>query len=188
MCYFLKTPVGKHTRLFCWFTKQYRRQLRFLCTVWLRTNTEGKWVNRRPGGLVWLMNRTTCCVHPMPFFANPMTLKTHRCQLWTSSRDSEKEKCSKPGRGRKTNIQIITTHGPGWWGPWGRKNTLWIKKRIRLHVVEELWRSSHALYWNKKLCLQQHSTSRLAPTPTHLALCCQGCLSNLKIRHNPPFI
>ena len=46
----------------------------------------------------------------------------------------------------------------------------------------------HALYWNKKLRLQQHSTPRLAPTPTHLALCCQGCLSNLKIRHNPPFI
>lgn len=122
MCYFLKAPVGKHTRLFCWFTKQYRRRLRFLCTVWLRTNTEGKWVNRRPGGLVWLMNRTTCCVHPMPFFANRMTLKTHWCQLWTSSRDSEKEKCSQPGRGRKTNIQIIATHGPGWWGPWVRKN------------------------------------------------------------------
>lgn len=83
--YFLKALVGKHCKTLLLIHKTIQKSVKtFLCTVWLRTNTEGE-VSRRPGGLIWLMNWTTCCIHLMPFFPNPMTLRTHQCQLWTSS-------------------------------------------------------------------------------------------------------
>lgn len=75
-------------------------------------------MNRRPGGLVWLMNRTTCCGMESVSFANRDDLPKHIGANCEPAPGIQRKKVLSTWQREGRQIDTDNaTHGPGWWGP-----------------------------------------------------------------------